>query len=130
MLEEIDLNHALFLNCTNRLRDDEPAEAIEWRRFTMLPTDFPESHEYTTVAKDFQVIDAFRSKYELQGEFDLIIKNPELSDAGSYGCWSFRSANNQIVDRGNAELLITGKHRPDIHFMTPTGVASVVAAAN
>ena len=48
------------------------------------------------------------SKYVVEGEYNLIILNPETTDAGKYHCQNSRSGSGQII--ATAELIVLGKY--------------------
>ena len=103
----------LILNCTpSHTVDFGTDESIEWLRFPMLPptSAYLDNDEHTVLAKDLMLKDSSTTKYELHGNFDLLIRNPGFDDAGSYGCYTFLSTG-QIEERGDAQVLITGKKR-------------------
>ena len=89
-------NNVLRLNCSARF-DDPNTNQLEWvgRAVTEnLTTNGVVKADWT-------------HKYEIQGDFDLVFKDPELSDAGKYEC----RTNNESTEilQHNAQVIISGE---------------------
>ena len=62
----------------------------------------------------------WRHKYEIQGDFDLVFKDPELSDAGKYECRTNDASTENL--RHNAQVIISGEASTCIYRTAHLGV--------
>ena len=61
----------------------------------------------TLTTENGDVKPQWRPKYEIQGDFDLVFKEPRLSDAGKYECRSNSESTENL--RHSAQVIISGK---------------------
>ena len=92
----------LRLNCSVRFVDRNTKQ-LEWVGRTQTDTLATQSG---TVAPQW------RHKYEIQGDFDLVFKDPELSDAGKYECRTSSGFTQNL--RHSALVFISGE--TIVHF--------------
>ena len=89
-------NGTLRLNCSARF--DEPnTNQLEWVGRA----------DNDTLTENGAVKPQWRHKYEIQGDFDLVFKDPELSDAGKYECRTNGQSTENL--RHNAQVFISGE---------------------
>ena len=89
-------NLTLRLNCSARF-DDPSSNQLEWVGRA----------DNETLTENGAVKPQWRHKYEIQGDFDLVFKDPELSDAGKYECRT-NDGSTEVLRR-NAQVLISGE---------------------
>ena len=89
-------NGTLRLKCSARF-DDPNSNQLEWVGRA----------DSETLTENGAVKPQWRHKYEMQGDFDLVFKDPELSDAGKYECRTNDASTEKL--RHNAQVFISGE---------------------
>ena len=89
-------NNVLRLNCSARFYEPSTNQ-LEWVGRA----------DSETLTENGAVKPQWRHKYEIQGDFDLVFKDPELSDAGKYECRT-NDGSTEVLRR-NAQVLISGE---------------------
>ena len=91
-------NNVLRLNCSARFYEPSTNQ-LEWVGRA----------DSETLTENGAVKPQWRHKYEIQGDFDLVFKDPELSDAGKYECRTGNESTENL--RHNVQVIISGEVR-------------------
>ena len=102
-------NKTLRLNCSARF-DDPSSNQLEWVGRAVSEN----------LTENGAVKPQWRHKYEIKGDFDLVFKDPELSDAGKYECRTSDGSTENL--RHNAQVIISGEARTYIYRTAHLGV--------
>ena len=106
----------LRLNCSARF-DDPNTNQLEWVGRA----------DNETLTENGAVKPQWRHKYEIQGDFDLVFKDPELSDAGKYECGTSDESTEPL--QYSAQVIISGMNCTFLShflriFVLPTDIST------
>ena len=109
-------NKVIRLNCFAKFIDPNTNQLVWVGRAT------------TEAITDNEVVsDMWRHKYEIQGDFDLVFKDPELSDAGKYECGTSDESTEPL--QYSAQVIISGTNCTFLShflriFVLPTDIST------
>lgn len=95
----VEVGTNVTLTCETVIPDHESTDYLEWKEYISSPTGLTifNSFDDQTISKP--------GKYEIHGEYNLLVRSVSLEDGGMYSCkltWAETTANN-------ADLIVIGK---------------------